>query len=44
MGLTGKIERREKSKPVIILDWRGTLNEGAANLYLYSKKATAMKY
>jgi hypothetical protein len=44
MGLTGKTKRQEKSKPVILLDWRGTLNDMAANPYLHSKKATAMKY
>lgn len=38
MGLSGKIDRREKSIPAAILDYKGTLNGMAANLNQVVKK------
>jgi hypothetical protein len=38
MGLSGKIDRREKLIPAAILDYKGTLNGMAANLNQVVKK------
>ena len=43
MGLTGKIDRREKSLPLEILRFTGTLNHLAANLNQIAKKRNGIE-
>ncbi|MDF2188308.1 mobilization protein [Paraflavitalea sp. CAU 1676] len=43
MGLTGKIDRREKSLPPEVLQLMGTLNHSAANLNQIAKKRNGIE-
>lgn len=43
MGLTGKIDRHEKSFPIEILQFTGTLNHLAANLNQIAKKRNGIE-
>jgi hypothetical protein len=43
MGLTGKIDRREKALPKEVLELTGTLNHMAANLNQIAKKRNGVE-